>query len=51
MSEENGKITAKLRSMAREDHLREMLVILFDKMGVEPVLTHGPFEYGKDIGL
>ena len=37
---------AKIR---REDHLREVLMNLFEKMELNPVLTHGALEYGKEI--
>jgi hypothetical protein len=41
--------TQELARITREDLLREILMNLFEKMGLEPVLTHGPLEQGKDI--
>src|SRR6266478_8836361 len=39
----------ELARISREDLLREILMNLFEKMTLEPVLTHGPLEQGKDI--
>lgn len=38
-----------LARITREENLREILMGLFEKMQLEPELTHGPLEQGKDI--
>lgn len=39
----------RLRKISQEANLREVLMNLFDRMGLQPVLTHGSIEHGKDI--
>lgn len=39
----------RLREFTTEANLREMLMTLFVKMGLDPILTHGADEHGRDI--
>ena len=44
----NSKVEA-LRKIPQEANLREILMNLLERMGLDPVLTHGSVEHGKDI--
>jgi hypothetical protein len=39
----------RLTKISQESNLRELLVKLFERMGSNPILTHGGLELGKDI--
>ena len=49
MPKSSATTIEQVRRISREDQLREVLLNLFERMKLEPILSHGPLESGKDV--